>query len=47
MRMYEAQGLGMECLPGTDPETVVDELLVFGIERTLQNPVAAIARIVE
>ena len=45
--MDEAQRLGVERLAGHYGEAVVDELFVFGVDRALEHPVAAVAVVVE
>ena len=45
--MDEAQRLGVQRLTRAEGEAVVDELLVFGVEGALQDPVAAVAGVVE
>ena len=45
--MGEAQGAGVEGLPGADCEAVLDELAVFGVNSALADLCAAVSFVVE
>ncbi len=45
--MFKSQGFGMEGLPGTNAETVIDELFVFGKSSAFEDFVSAVLFVVE